>query len=133
VQKYSKFATIILLPFFGKKIYICMEIDYLNNKIKKKLSDATEISKAFGNNAKRISQRLAEIEAAANLAVLMSIPAANCHPLTGNRKGDWALDISKNHRLVFEIKDSPIPSKTDGSINTILVKGIVIIGTEDYH
>jgi plasmid maintenance system killer protein len=110
-----------------------MKIDYNNNKLKKQLSSATEIKKHFGVNAKKVSARLSDIEASPNLAVLVQIPAANCHQLTGNRKGEWALNISPNHRMIFEIGHDPLPLKEDGSIHTILVTDILITGTEDYH
>ncbi|MBS1527435.1 MAG: killer suppression protein HigA [Bacteroidetes bacterium] len=110
-----------------------MEIHYAGNKMEKKLSSATEIKKAFGTNALRVQRRIDEIRASPCLAVLMQIPAANCHRLTGNRKGEWALNISANHRMIFEIADDPLPKNEDGSVNTILVREIRIINTEDYH
>ncbi|HVT85192.1 MAG TPA: hypothetical protein VHD35_08300 [Chitinophagaceae bacterium] len=110
-----------------------MNIAYSTNRLKKQLSNASEIKRAFGVNAKRVAQRMADIIASPNLAVLQQIPAANCHPLTGDRKGEWALDISANHRLIFVIDHDPIPQNDDGSVNTILVTDIRIIGTNDYH
>ena len=50
-----------------------MEIDYSTNKQRKKFSTATEIKTAFGVNAKRISQRLAELEASENLKEMEQI------------------------------------------------------------
>jgi plasmid maintenance system killer protein len=110
-----------------------MKIGYKKNKLQRQLSNASEIKKAFGVNAKRVSARLADIEASPNLAVLMQIPAANCHPLSGNRNGEWALDISPNHRLIFEIANDPVPRTEDGSIDRLLVTEICIIETTDYH
>ena len=110
-----------------------MEIQYSSNKLKKQLSTASEIKKNFGANAKRVSQRMDEIESSPNLSVLEKIPAANCHKLQGSRKEEWAVDISKNHRLIFEIVNDPIPLIEDGSINKILVTDIKILKTEDYH
>ena len=110
-----------------------MNIEYKNNKIRKKLSNATEILKAVGTHAKRVSQRMADITAAPNLAVLQQIPAANCHALTGDRQGEWAVDISANHRLIFEPNHDPVPEKDDGSIDTIRITDIIILRTTDYH
>ncbi len=110
-----------------------MEIDYGNNKLRKQLSNASEIKKAFGISAKKISLRLDEIQASPNLAGLMQIPAANCHPLSGNRSGEWALDISGNHRMIFEISHDPVPLNDDGSVFTIMVTSIRIVETTDYH
>jgi len=77
-----------------------MNISYKSNKLKKHLTDAKEIKKNFGINAKRVSQRMEDFNSARNLAVLMNIPGANCHPLSGKRDGEWAVDISANHRII---------------------------------
>lgn len=110
-----------------------MEIDYGNRRLKKQLSNASEIKMAFGNQAKKIAQRLDDIQASPNLAVLIQIPAANCHILKGDRKGEWALDISPNFRMIFEINHDPIPYNEDESINTKEVTAIKITEITDYH
>jgi plasmid maintenance system killer protein len=109
-----------------------MEITY-SNKIKKKLSSPSEIQQAFGTMAKKVQSRLDDISASPNLKVLMQIPAANCHPLSGKRSGEWAVDISGNHRMIFEIDHDPIPRKDNGEILAIEVTDIRIIETTDYH
>jgi proteic killer suppression protein len=110
-----------------------MEIEYRKNKLKKQLSNASEIKKAFGANAKRVANRLDDIIASPNLAVLCQIPAAKCHSLSGERNGEWALDISSNYRLIFEITHDPIPKTEDNSIITVLVTDICILEIVDYH
>lgn len=110
-----------------------MQIEYSKNKLKKQMSNASELKKAFGVNARRIKSRLDDIEASPNLAVLIQIPAANCHPLTGDRKGEWAVDVSANYRLIFEIQNDPIPKTENGSIDVILVTDIRILKVDDYH
>ena len=110
-----------------------MKIEYQSNKLKKQLSNASEIKKAFGANAKRISSRLDDIVASPNLSVLIQIPAANCHSLTSNRKGEWALDVSGNYRMIFEIAHKPIPLNDDGTLNPYLVTDICILEIVDYH
>ena len=118
----------------GNEIYICMNIDFKNNKLRKQLTHAAETQKAFGVNAKRVAQRMAEMTAAPNLQVLCNIPPANCHPLTGDKEGTWAVDISANHRILFVIGNDPIPLKQDGGIDRILVTDIQIIAAgENYH
>ncbi|WP_286841914.1 MULTISPECIES: type II toxin-antitoxin system RelE/ParE family toxin [Sphingobacterium] len=109
-----------------------MKITY-SNKIKKKFSSAAEIKKAFGTMAKKVQARLDDIEASPNLNVLMQIQAANCHALSGNRDGEWAVNISPNHRLIFEIDNDPIPLTPTGEIDRIRVTDIRIIDTTDYH
>lgn len=110
-----------------------MKIEFGKKKLKKQLSDSTELKKNFGLLAKKIRIRLDEIEASPNLAVLMQIPAANCHSLKGDRKDEWAVDISRNDRMIFEILHNPVPITEDGSIDTLQVTDICINGIEDYH
>lgn len=109
-----------------------MNIAY-SNKIRKKLSSATEIRKAYGNMAKTVSLRLAQIRAADNLQVLQKLPGANCHPLTGNRAGQWAVNISGNYRMIFLIAHDPVPLNETGGVAALLVTDICIMETTDYH
>lgn len=110
-----------------------MTIRFSNNKIAKKLENASAIKKSFGVMAKKVSTRLDDIRAAPNLAVLKEIPQAGCHELKGTMAGQWAVSISGNHRLIFELDHNPIPLKDDGSIDDIVITDIVVTGTEDYH
>ncbi len=127
--KYSK-----LLPFLGNETYICMNVDFKSNKLRKQLTSPSEIKKAFGVNAKRVSQRMEDINASDNLQVLCNIPQANCHALSGDKAGEWAVDISANHRILFIITNDPIPVNEDGGIVRMLVTDIQIISAqEDYH
>lgn len=109
-----------------------MNIDYKSNKLKRILTNAMLLKKEYGTMAKKVSQRMDQLNASDNLAVLISLPV-NCHSLTGERKGEWAVDISGNYRLIFEINQNPIPIKGDSSIDTILVTDIRILETTDYH
>lgn len=111
-----------------------MNINYKTNKLRRQLGSPLEIKKHFGVNAKRVSQRIDDIIASNNLQVLCSIPGARCHPLTGDREGEWAIDVSANHRLIFTLDHDPVPVKEDGSIDRIMVTNIEIIAAqEDYH
>jgi proteic killer suppression protein len=110
-----------------------MQIDYSRNKLRKQLTNATELKKAYGVHAKRIANRLDDIAASPNLAVLIQIPAANCHQLSGKRKSEWAVAISGNYRLIFEIDCDPIPLFEDGGIETEAIDKIRILEIVDYH
>ena len=110
-----------------------MDISYKSNKLEKQLTKAKEMQKAFGTMAKKVNQRMKEIKASENLNDLMKIPAANCHELKGNRKGQYAVDISGNFRLIFEPDHDPVPRKKDNSIDTIKITAIGMLEKEDYH
>jgi hypothetical protein len=114
--------------------YLCMQISYNSNKLEKSVSTPREIQKNYGTRAKLVSQRMAEIKTSASLAVLGTIPKANCHQLSNNLSGKLAVDISANHRIIFEPDHDPIPRKEDGGLDwsqVIKIK-ILSIGT-DYH
>jgi proteic killer suppression protein len=110
-----------------------MEYRCLKNKLQKQISNASEIKRAFGTRAKNVSLRLDEIKAADNMAVLKSIPTANLHPLTANRNGQWAIDVSRNFRMVLEIDQDPIPIDIEGIIILEEVIKVLIIEIVDYH
>ncbi|MGO3183803.1 MAG: type II toxin-antitoxin system RelE/ParE family toxin [Aequorivita sp.] len=110
-----------------------MDIEYKRNKLRKQFSNASEIKRHFGTNAKRISSRIDDIIAASNLRILAQIPAANCHSLTGNRKGQWAMNVSPNHRLIFEIPNNVTPLTENDLIEMELVTKICIVEIVDYH
>ena len=65
---------------------------------------------------------------------MRNIPAANCHELEGNLKGKLAVDISGNHRIIFEPNYNPIPEKDNGGLDWSKVSEILILEIgEDYH
>jgi plasmid maintenance system killer protein len=111
-----------------------MLIDFDSNKLAKKFSDAKSIQKAFGNMAKGIIARLADLEAAETLADMRTLPAAYCHELTGDYAGYFAVKISPNYRLVFYPTQQPPPKLADGtSIDWSQIDAITITEITDYH
>lgn len=110
-----------------------MKIAFKTNKLEKQLTKAKEMQKAFGTMAKKVNQRMQELISSQNVEILKTIPAANCHELKGGRKGEFAVDISANYRIIFEPDHSPFPVKDDNSIDCIRITDIKILGTEDYH
>ncbi|CAM4207046.1 type II toxin-antitoxin system RelE/ParE family toxin [Aquirufa beregesia] len=91
------------------------------------------MAKSFGHLARQLNQRLKDLAAAENLAVMRALPAARCHELTGDRKGELAVNVSTNYRLIFEPNHEPIPQKADGGLDWGNVTRIRIIDIEDYH
>ena len=63
----------------------------------------------------------------------MQLPVANCHRLSGDRDGSWALNVSANHRMIFEIAHHPLPINQDGSLDTRSVTDVRIMEIIDYH
>jgi len=110
-----------------------VEINYKNRKLEKQLTDPREMAKSFGQLARKVNQRLEDLKAADTLAVMRTIPAARCHELTGDRKGELAVDVSGNYRMIFEPNHNPTPKKEDGGLNWEEVTKILINEIGDYH
>jgi plasmid maintenance system killer protein len=110
-----------------------VEITYKSRKLEKQLTDPREMLKSFGQLAVKIKMRLKNLKDVDNIAVMRTIPAARCHELTGERKGELAVDVSGNYRMIFEPNHEPIPQKVDGGLNWELVTKIQINEIEDYH
>lgn len=110
-----------------------MEISYNSRRLEKQLTDPREMAKSFGQLAVKIKMRLKNLTDADNLAIMRTIPAARCHELTGDRKGELAVDVSGNYRMIFEPSHYPIPKKDDGGLNWEEVTKIQINEIEDYH
>jgi proteic killer suppression protein len=110
-----------------------VEIRFKNKKLEKQLTDPKEMVKTFGQMARKVNQRLKDLTDADNLAIMRTIPAARCHELTGNRKGELSVDVSGNYRLIFEPDHDPLPRKADLGLNWGEVTKIQINEIEDYH
>lgn len=67
--------------------------------------------------ARKLQQRLAELNAADVLSDISHLPPPRCHELTGKRAGQFSADLEHPYRLLFIPADDPIPYKRmEGSI-----------------
>lgn len=110
-----------------------MKINYKSNKLEKSLTIPKELSKTYGQLAKKVKQRMEDFKAANNLAVIGKIPGAECHHLGGDKKEQLAVSISGNWRICFVADHNPLPLKNDGGLNWAEVTSIKIVKVEDYH
>ncbi len=98
-----------------------MQITYKNKKLKKICTIADEAITKYGDkNAIKLQQRIQEIEAANSVDLLVKKHIGRCHLLTGDRKNQYAMDLSHPLRLIFEVK----------GIDINIVRIIEIV---DYH
>lgn len=80
-----------------------MEITYKNNKIRKICTDIKVAEKTYGAQmAEKIDMRIGEISAADTVEMMIQFRIGRCHPLTQNRKGQYAMDLVHPYWLVFE-------------------------------
>ena len=86
-----------------------------------------ELGKA---GTKKLAVRRAELEAA---VVVTDLRTGDPHPLTGDRAGQYSVDLDGGRRLLFEPAHEVCPIKEDGGIDWARVTEVRIILIGDYH
>ncbi len=110
-----------------------MKINFRTNKLAKIFNSEKELVKCYGPvQTRKIKTRMAVLRAASNLAEVPSVKPERCHPLTGDRLGQYAVDLEHPFRLVFR-PEEPVALLADGGVDLTKVSGIVILKVEDYH
>jgi proteic killer suppression protein len=116
-----------------------MEITFTDGKLKKLCLQEKEAQKKLGADcSKKLKTRLADLAAVSCVAELT---AGSPHRLTGDRAGQYALDIDKSKpgrrrggkRLVFKPDNDPVPLTEDGSVDWSKVTAVCIVFIGDYH
>ncbi len=111
-----------------------MKILFKTRKVQKVCSSPKAMQAKFGVPlAKKLRQRLAELQAARNLHQISRFPPARCHELTGNYKGLLSVDLKHPYRLLLMPAHNPIPTKQDGGLDWHAVTEIVIVAITDTH
>jgi plasmid maintenance system killer protein len=110
--KVNQYQQIFLLGSFhplGEDSWVdcecVMKVEYATAALSRQCTQDSE--EMWGRlRANKIRQRLAELAAAPNVAILMTLPALRCRALNGTRQGQFAIDALAPYLLVF----SPIPT-----------------------
>ena len=111
-----------------------VEIYFRTRKLKKACSEEKEIKKRLGEElSKKLQQRMMELQAAGSLADISYIPPARCHELSGNRAGQFSVDLKHPYRLLFIPTVTPVPRMKDGGIDRTRITSIEIIDIIDTH
>lgn len=79
-----------------------------------------------------MKRRLSTLMAAPTLFDMGTLPG-NCHELTLDRKGQFAVSLWGPYRLIFEPNHNPLPVLPDGGINRTGVTKITIVEVVNYH
>lgn len=111
-----------------------MEIHFRTRRLQKIFNSEKNLSREYGSRmAQRIKVRLAVLKNARSLSQVPRTPPDRCHPLAGNRLGQYAVDLAQPYRLVFEPEHDPLPRRDDGGVNLCEVTAITLVGVLDYH
>lgn len=78
-----------------------MEIAFRTNKLQKAAEKAAEAARLWGVEvARKYIQRIRVIYAMPEFEKLKEFPALKTHELKGNRKGEWAIALTGQWRLI---------------------------------
>jgi len=103
-----------------------MEIHFRKKKLEKMLSSERMIKRYFSKIHAGLVNRLTELESVSNLSMITHLPPPRKHKLTGEYENYWAVDVSKNQRLLFSSYNSEITKEKN-------IQKIIIEGIKDYH
>ena len=78
-------------------------------------------------------QRLNELAAADSLRDISHLPPPRLHELSGNRAGQFSVDLDHPYRLLFIPAHDPVPVLENGGIDKSQVTEVEIIGIVDTH
>ena len=89
-----------------------MEIRFRNARLRTLCEEQARAKRRLGSDsARKLRARLSDLEAA---ACVTELHAGRSHPLTGDRRGQFALDLAGSHRLVFSAVSDPFPGDGHG-------------------
>lgn len=111
-----------------------VQIFFKTKKLQKLCSDQREMQKQLGQGmARKLRQRLMELNAAEVLADVSHLPPPRCHELSGDRAGQFSVDLEHPYRLLFIAADEPVPRREDGGVDLDRVREIEIVAIDDTH
>ena len=98
-----------------------LRVTYKSNHLSRVCTDYSEAKREYGDRmANLVHQRIDQLTASDSVELLVRFSVGRCHALTGDRKGEYAMDLVHPYRLVFKSES--------GSISIVRVVSI-----EDYH
>lgn len=110
-----------------------MEIVFASPRLNVLCNSEHELRRVLGDDSCRIAMaRLASLSAASVLEDLRHLPG-RCRELRARRAGQLALTLSKDKRLIFEPRDRPHPTTSEGDLDWARVAGIRILTIDDYR
>lgn len=107
-----------------------LKIYFKDKELQELCQSDKSMKKKYGELAKKLKARLADLDAASNVSELA---VGRAHPLKHNRKDQYAVDLTNMIRLIFEAANEPIPKEADGKVDWKKVTMIRIVDIEDYH
>jgi proteic killer suppression protein len=83
-----------------------MQIESIRHKALRRFAETGSPKGLPAESVDRLRNMLAYIDAIATEEELRVPPNFGAHKLTGDRKGEWSLTVTKNWRMTFRINDA---------------------------
>ena len=111
-----------------------MEIYFRTRRLQRTFNSDRNLSRAYGDRMVRVIKiRLAVLRNAPTLSTVPATPPERCHMLSGDRRGQYAVDLVHPFRLILEPSHDPVPMREDGGVDTDRVTSITVLEVTDYH
>jgi proteic killer suppression protein len=111
-----------------------MEVGFNRVRLAKLCTDPVTRRRRLGEErAKKVLQRLNQMDAAPSLADLIALPQARCHQLAADRDEQFTVDLDGPYRLAFVVADNPVPRRQDGGIALDKVQRVTVTEIIDPH
>jgi len=81
-----------------------MLVEFRTRKLESEYEDSKKAVRAYGQAvATRYIERINIIKHTSSIEELEQLPVLNCHPLKGNRDGEWSIKLTGFMRLIFTV------------------------------
>ena len=98
---YFFYTCYYIINLIGKRGE-ALKIKYRNNQLQKICTNASVARREYGADmARKIHQRIDQIEAAETVEILLLGHIGRCHLLHGDRENQYAMDLVHPYRLIF--------------------------------
>ena len=82
-----------------------MEIAFRTLKLQRQYERSADAMRAYGQQVgRRYIARINLIKHARDIEEVGRLPGLDCHPLKGDRAGQWAVALTGFHRLIFTLE-----------------------------
>jgi len=82
-----------------------VDVAFRTRKLQRRYQRSADATRAYGDEVGRKHiARINLMKQARDIEELRQLPVLHCHPLTGNRAGQWAVSLTGFHRLIFTLK-----------------------------
>jgi len=82
-----------------------VEIAFRTHKLKRRYERSADAIRAYGDEVgRKYIARINILKQARDIEELRQLPVLRCHPLKGDRAGQWAVTLTGFSRLIFTLE-----------------------------